>query len=126
MANELRAFVHAQMGGRWLLLEDFLNGVDSINSFASSADTDGQIKATVFIHNIEELQSAFIHRPVELKVDPPHVVRIRGSQQLPGTGRKRFRWREEGPLEPLSRQIRCTRLWFTFQPSIRTRRWTSR
>ena len=87
MGNKLRAIVHAQMGGCWMLLEEFLNGIDYINSFASSADTDGQTKATVFIHNIEELQSASIHRLVELEVDRPHVVVVFGSQKLPGAVR---------------------------------------
>ena len=80
MGDELWPIVHPQMGGRWILLEEFLNGIDYINSFASSADTDGQTKATVFIHNIQEFQPSAIHRLVELEVDRPHVVRVLGSE----------------------------------------------
>lgn len=84
MGNELRSIVHPQMGGCWILPEKFLNGVDHIDSFASSADTNGQAHAAVFIHDIQELQPSAIHCLVELEVDRPHVVRVLGSQQLPG------------------------------------------
>jgi hypothetical protein len=83
MGNELRSIVHPQMGGCWILPEKYLNGVDHIDSFASSADTNGQAKPAVFIHNIQEFQPSDIHRLVELEVNRPHVVRVLSSQQLP-------------------------------------------
>jgi hypothetical protein len=72
------------MGGCWILPEKFLNSVDNIDSFASSADTNGQAHATVFIHDIQEFQPSAIHCLVELEVDCPHMVWVLGSQQLPG------------------------------------------
>ncbi len=40
----------------------------------------------------------------------------------PSAGRERFCLRGRGLWRPSSRQIRCTRLWLTLQPSIRRRR----
>ena len=83
MGNELRSIVHPQMGGCWILLEKFLNGVDHIDSFGSSADTNSQAHPAVLIHTIQEFQRSAIHRLVELEVNRPHVVRVLSSQQLP-------------------------------------------
>jgi hypothetical protein len=53
MGNELGAIVHSQVDRCWMLLEEFLNRVDHIDSLTSSANTNSQAHATVFIHNIE-------------------------------------------------------------------------
>ncbi len=71
------------MGGGWMLTEQLLNGGNHILCLAAPADTNGQASTTEFIDNIEEFQSASIHRLVELEVDRPHVMRIFGSKQLP-------------------------------------------
>jgi hypothetical protein len=81
MGNELRAVVHPQMSGGWILPEEFLNGSNQIHRLAPPADTNGQAGSAVFIENIQELQSAAIHCLVELKVNRPHMVRVLGSQQ---------------------------------------------
>ena len=66
-----------------MLTEQLLNGGNHILCLAAPADTNGQASTTEFIDNIEEFQSASIHRLVELEVDRPHVMRIFGSKQLP-------------------------------------------
>ena len=66
-----------------MLTEQLLNGCNHIHCLAAPADTNGQASTTEFIDNIEEFQSAAIHRLFELEVDRPHVMRIFGSQQLP-------------------------------------------
>jgi hypothetical protein len=63
-----------------ILIEKFLGRVDHIDCLASSANTNSQAYATVFIHNIERFQSASIHRLVELEVDCLYVVRVLGSE----------------------------------------------
>jgi hypothetical protein len=84
MGNELWAVVHPQMGGGWILSEEFLNRSDHIHRIAPPADTNGQAGAAVFIENIQELQPAAIHCLVELKVNRPHMVRVFSSQQRSG------------------------------------------
>jgi hypothetical protein len=54
--------------------------VSHLDSLAAPAHTNGQAQATAFIHNIEELQFASIHRLVELEVDCSRMVRVLGSQ----------------------------------------------
>jgi len=84
MSNELRAVVHPQMGGGWILPEEFLNGSNHIHRLAPPADTNGQADAALFIKNIQEFQSAAIHGLIELKVNRPHVMRVLGSEQRSG------------------------------------------
>jgi hypothetical protein len=64
------------MGGCWILLEKFLNGDNHIDSLASSADTNGQAQTPVFIHDIQKLLPAAIHRLIEVEVDDPRVAGI--------------------------------------------------
>jgi hypothetical protein len=85
MGNELRSIVHPETGGCWILLEKFLIGVDDIDTISSTAGTNGQVYSTVLIHNIDEPQFGPIRHLVELEVDCPHIVRVLGSQQPPGT-----------------------------------------
>jgi hypothetical protein len=73
------------MGGCWILLEKFLNRVDYIDILATSTNTNGKTHATIFIHNIQKLQSSAIHRLVELEVDRSHMMRVLGSKVLSGT-----------------------------------------
>lgn len=85
MGNELSAIIHAQMGGCRIPPEQLINGVDHIDRLGAPDDTDNQTKSTVFIHNIQDLESTAVHRLVELEVNRPHVVRVLGFQQLPRT-----------------------------------------
>ena len=62
---------------------------------AAPAHPDGQTEAAVLVNHVRELESA---------------------------GRARFCWRGVGRCRPSSRQSRCTRLWFTVQSSLRSRR----
>jgi len=66
-----------------MLTEQLLNGCNHIHCLAAPADTNGQASTTESIDNIEDFQSAAIHRLFELEVDRPHVMRIFGSKQLP-------------------------------------------
>jgi hypothetical protein len=65
--------------GGWILLEKLHNGVDHIDHLAASADMNCRAQPTVVIHTIEDLESAAIHRLVELDVDRSDVVWIVGS-----------------------------------------------
>jgi len=71
------------MGGELMLTEQLLNGSHHIHCFATPADTNDQTRTIKFTDNIQEFQSAAIHRLVELEVDRPPVMRIFGSQQFP-------------------------------------------
>jgi hypothetical protein len=84
MGDELWTVIRSQMGGGWILPEEFLNGSDHIHSLAPPADTNGQADAGVFIDNIQEFQSAAIHYLIELKINRPYMVRVLGSQQRSG------------------------------------------
>lgn len=64
-----------------ILPEEFLNRSDHIHCLGSPADTNGQIDAAVFIKNIQKLQSANIHRLVELKINHSHMLLVFSSQQ---------------------------------------------
>lgn len=84
MGNELRAVVHPQMGGGWVLPEEFLNGSNHIHRLAPPADTNSQADAAVFIENVQEFQSAAIHSLIKLKINRPYMVRVLSSQQRSG------------------------------------------
>jgi hypothetical protein len=85
MGNELWTVIHPQMGGGWILPEEFLNGSNHIHRLAPPADTNGQADAAVFIDDIQKFQSAAIHSLIELKINRPYMVRVLGSQQRSGT-----------------------------------------
>jgi hypothetical protein len=84
MGNELWTVIHPQMGGGWILPEEFLDGSDHIHRLAPPADTNGQADAAVFIDNIHEFQSAAILCLIELKINRPYMVRVLSSQQRSG------------------------------------------
>jgi len=73
MSNELRAVVYPQMGGGWILSEEFLNGSNHIHRLTSSADTNRQADVAVLIENIMEFQSAAIHSLIKLKNNRPYM-----------------------------------------------------
>ena len=52
------------MSGGWVLMEQLINGGNPIHYLAAPADTNGQASTTKFVDNIEEFQSAAIHRLV--------------------------------------------------------------
>jgi len=66
-----------------MLTEQLLNGSNHFHCLAAPADTNGQASTTEFIDNVEEFQTAAIHRLVELEVGCPHVMWVFGSQQFP-------------------------------------------
>lgn len=65
----------------------------ALHRLAPPGDTNGQAEAAVFIENIQEFQSAAIHRLIKLKINRPYMVRVLSSQQHlePSDDRARFR-----------------------------------
>jgi hypothetical protein len=62
--NEIGVIIHPLMSGGWVLMEQLINGGNPIHYLAAPADTNGQASTTKFVDNIEEFQSAAIHRLV--------------------------------------------------------------
>jgi hypothetical protein len=66
------------VGWSWKLSQQFLQSVDYIDRLASSADTNCQGHATIFINDVEKLELSTVHGLVKLKVDCPDVVWVLG------------------------------------------------
>jgi len=90
------------MGGGWILSVELLNGSNHIHRLASSADTNRQADAAVFIENIQEFQPAAIHSLIKLKINRPYMVRVLGPQQRSGAVRwpSAFPLARQGALQP--------------------------